>query len=91
MTQITIWLDRDRQDEQFVFYDLCQHMNSSKDICQKRQPLLGPYLKGQPLFLGIDRKVLSFPTSFLQQVITNSSPFSRHFRKKLLGADPVTP
>ena len=42
MTQISIWSDRDRQDEQFLFYDLCQHMKSSKDICQKRQPLLGP-------------------------------------------------
>ena len=29
MTQISIWSDRDRQDEQFLFYDLCQHMNSS--------------------------------------------------------------
>ena len=54
-------------------------------------PFWAPYLKGQPLFLGIDRKVLSFPTSFVQQVITNSWPFSRHFRKKILGADPVTP
>ena len=51
MTQITIWLDRDRQDEQFLFYDLCQHMNNSKDICQKRQPLLGPLFKGPaPIF-----------------------------------------
>ena len=49
MTQITIWSDRDRQDEQFLFYDLCQHMNSSKDICQKRQPLLGPLFKGPAL------------------------------------------
>ena len=46
MTQISIWSDRDRQDEQFLFYDQCQHMNSSKDICQKRQPLLDPLLKG---------------------------------------------
>ena len=46
MTQITIWSDRNRHDEQFVFYDLCQHMNSSKDICQKRQALLGPLFKG---------------------------------------------
>ena len=49
MTQITIWSDRDRQDEQFLFYDLCQHMNSSKDICQKRQPFLGPLFKGPAL------------------------------------------
>ena len=49
MTQISIWSDRDRQDEQFLFYDLCQHMNSSKDICQKRQPLLGPLFKGPAL------------------------------------------
>ena len=49
MTQISIWSDRDRHDEQFVFYDLCQHMNSSKDICQKRQPLLGPLFKGPAL------------------------------------------
>ena len=46
MTQISIWSDRDRHDKQFVFYDLCQHMNCSKDICQKRQPLLGPLFKG---------------------------------------------
>ena len=46
MTQITIWSDGDRQDEQFRFYDLCQQMNSTKDICQKRQPLLGPLFKG---------------------------------------------
>ena len=48
MIKITIWSDRDRQDEQFRFYDICQHMNSSKDIklCQKRQPLLGRLLKG---------------------------------------------
>ena len=46
MTQISIWSDKDRQDEQFLFYDLCQHMKSSKDIYQKRQPLLGPLFKG---------------------------------------------
>ena len=46
MTQISIWSDRDHQVEQFLFYDLCQHMNSSKDICQKCQPLLGPLFKG---------------------------------------------
>ena len=46
ITQITIWSDRDRHDEQFVLCDLCQHMNSSKDICQKRQPFLGPLFKG---------------------------------------------
>ena len=46
MTQITIWSDGDRQDEQFRFYYLCQHMNSIKDICQKRQPLVGPLFKG---------------------------------------------
>ena len=51
MIQITIWSDRDRQDEQFHFYDLCQHMNNSKDICQKHQPLLGPLFKGPaPIF-----------------------------------------
>ena len=74
MTQISIWSDRDRQDEQFLFYDLCQHMNSSKDTVYAKNvsPFWAPYLKGQPLFLGIDRKVLSFPTSFVQQVITNS-------------------
>ena len=72
MTQITIWSDGDRQDEQFRFYVLCQHMDSKKDICQKRQPFLAPYLKDQPLLLGIDQKVSSFPTSFVQQVITNS-------------------
>ena len=46
MTKITIWSDRGRQDEQFLLYDLCQQMNSSKDICQKGQPLLGPLFKG---------------------------------------------
>ena len=45
MTRITIWSDGDRQDEQFRFYDICQNMNSSKDICQKSQPLLGPLFK----------------------------------------------
>ena len=38
--------DRDRQDEQFFFYDLCQQINGSTDICQKCQPLLGPLFKG---------------------------------------------
>ena len=46
MTQISIWSDRDRQDEQFLLHDLCQHMHSTKDICQKRQPFLGPLFKG---------------------------------------------
>ena len=46
MTQISFWSDRDRQDEKFLFYDPCQHRNSSKDICPKHQPLLGPLFKG---------------------------------------------
>ena len=51
MTQITIRSDGDRQDEQFLFYDICQHMNSLKDICHKRQPFLGPLFKGPaPIF-----------------------------------------
>ena len=64
-TQITIWSDGDRQDEQFRFYYLCQHMNSSKDLCQKCQPRLGPLFKGTAPILGIDQKV-SFPTAFVQ-------------------------
>ena len=46
MTQISIWSDRDRQDEKFLFYCLGQHANSSKDICQKRQSLLGHLFSG---------------------------------------------
>ena len=46
MTQITIWSDRDRHCDLYAFYALDQHMNSSKDICQKSQPLLGPLFKG---------------------------------------------
>ena len=91
MTQITIWSDKDRHDEQFVFYDLCQHMNSSKDICQKRQPLLGPLFKGPALISWYRSKGLVISNIFCSKSDTNSCPFSRHFRKKILGADPVTP
>ena len=90
MIKKTILSDRDSQDDQFRFYDISQHMHSSKDICKKRQPLLGPLLKGPApiLFLGIDRKVLSFPTSFIQQMIKNYLPFLKYVRQKLLRTDP---
>ena len=67
MTQIPIWSDRDRHDEQFVFYDVCQQMNSSKDICQKRQPLLGPLFKGPALISWYRSKGLVISNIFCAQ------------------------
>ena len=58
--------DRDRQDEQFFSMTYVNISMVQQIYAENVSPFLAPYLKGQTLFLGIDRKVLSFPTSFVQ-------------------------
>ena len=63
-----------------------------KKICLKDfWPCLAPNLRGQPLLFDIARKVFSFQTFSVLQVFRNSLSFLIYFRKKFLGADPVTP
>ena len=75
LTQITVWSDGDRQDKQFRFYDLCQNMNSSKDIRQKRLSFLGPLFEGPfPNFCDRSQGIV-ISNIFSLQVIKNSLPF----------------
>ena len=46
MTLITVWLDLDCCNEHFLFYNLLQNINRSKDILQILWALLGPLFKG---------------------------------------------
>ena len=91
MTQITIWSDGDRQDEQFRFYYLCQYMNSTKGICQKRQPFLGPLSKGPAPISWYRSKSLVISNIFCSTSDHKFLTVFEIFRQKLLRADPVTP